>query len=96
MDLNTVKKFLRVDYDDEDEIIKLEIEAAKEYIKNAVGIYVSSNPLMNLLLLTLVTDMFEKRSYTVGTNEKCTRTVAGMVLQLQLQYGDDEDAEQPE
>lgn len=94
MNLNTAKKYLRVDYDDEDEIIALEIEAAKEYVKNAVGLYDESNPLTELLVLTLVTDMYEKRSYTVATSEKCTRTVQSMVLQLQLQYGDDLNAEQ--
>ena len=94
MDLSTVKHFLRVDFDDDDELISLEVEAGKEYIKNAVGVYNDTNPLMELLLLSIVTDLYEKRSYTISTDEKNTKTTRSMILQLQLQYGDDELAEQ--
>ena len=39
MTLEEVKNFLKVDFDDDDSLITLEIEAAEEYITDAVGQY---------------------------------------------------------
>lgn len=93
LDLDIVKSFLRVDYDDDDQLIEFEIQAARDYIKNAVGIFVDGDPLMELLAMKLVTDMYDKRTYTVSENEKSSYTTKSMVMQLQLKYGGDSNDE---
>lgn len=91
MGLDYVKKFLRVDFDDDDTIITLEVEASKEYIKNAVGKYSEENPLMRLLLLAIVADMYENRSTTIAGNSKNNYIIRSIVNQLQCSEWSDND-----
>ena len=92
MDLKTVKDFLRVDFDDDDSLITIEMMAAEKYVENAVGKYDDDNPLANLLLLNIVTNMYDERSLTVTDKQKANYTTRNIILQLQLdEYGDDSD-----
>ena len=80
MTLEEVKNFLKVDFDDDDSLITLEIAAAEEYIADAVGQYKESSARMKLLLL------YENRVYTVmQASEKVQYSLRSMVLQLQLE-----------
>ena len=86
MTLEEVKNFLKVDFDDDDSLITLEIEAAEEYITDAVGQYKESSARMKLLLLNIVSALYENRVYTVmQTSEKVQYSLRSMVLQLQLE-----------
>lgn len=85
MDLDTVKKFLHIDFDDDDDLILLMINAGQEYIKNAVGEYNDNSFVAKLLLLNLVTSMYETRTYTISQNDKQSYTVKSMIMQLQLE-----------
>lgn len=86
MTLEEVKNFLKVDFDDDDDLITLEIEAAEEYIADAVGQYKESSARMKLLLLNIVSTLYENRVYTVSqANEKVQYSLRSMVLQLQLE-----------
>lgn len=86
MTLEEIKNFLKVDFGDDDSLITLEIEAAKEYITDAVGQYKESSARMNLLLLNIVSTLYENRVYTVQqANEKVQYSLSSMVLQLQLE-----------
>lgn len=86
MTLEEVKNFLKVDFDDDDDLITLEIEAAEEYIADAVGQYKESSARTKLLLLNIVSTLYENRVYTVlQANEKVQYSLRSMVLQLQLE-----------
>ena len=86
MDINTVKKYLRIDFDDDDEIINIVMSAAEEYIKGAVGRFDVSSGRMQLLYLNLISAMYEQRMFTVDTaNEKVSAIISSMILQLQLE-----------
>ena len=86
MDLYEIKRFLRIDFDDDDGILELIASAAEEYIKGAVGSFDYSNPKMKLLFLSIVSSMYENRLYTVDTaNEKLSWINGSMLLQLQLE-----------
>lgn len=86
MELYEIKKFLRIDFDDDDVILELIASAAEEYIKGAVGSFDYSNPKMKLLFLSIVSSMYENRLYTVDTaNEKLSWINGSMLLQLQLE-----------
>ena len=84
MELEYVKSYLRVDFDDDDEYINLLITAAKDYIINAVGYWDENKALMKLLALTLISQMYEKRQYSIDTQEAPTYAIKSIVLQLQL------------
>ncbi len=87
MELDEVKNFLRVDFDDDDTYIQLLIEAAKEYIINTVGFYDNDIARMRLLLLVLIGYMYESRSYIIeNKSDKAAYPCRSMVLQLQLEY----------
>lgn len=95
MELALVKKHLRVDFDDDDDLIALEKAAAEEYAKNAVGHYDDSDPLARLLVLFLVGEMYKNRQYSISVNDKNSYTVRSIVTQLQTggpfdSGGDDE------
>ncbi len=93
IDLNYVKQFLRVDFNDDNLYIELCIKAAEEYVKNSVGKPVikedgtldEDNPLVKLLLLNLCVDMYERRSFTIDKmSEKVRYTVRSIIRQLEL------------
>ncbi|WP_252242890.1 head-tail connector protein [Clostridium sp. ZS2] len=86
MDLQQVKQFLRIDFDDDDSYIILLIDVAKEYIIGAVGKYDETSARYKLLLLNIVSTLYENREYTIDkTNEKVTYTLKSIILQLQLE-----------
>ena len=86
MTIDTVKKYLKVDFPDDDEIIIEMMKAAEEYIVSAAGKYDDSSHRMRLLLLTLVSDMYENRMYTTDKqSEKATRLVRNLLLQISLE-----------
>lgn len=85
MDITYAKDFLKVDFADDDNYIKLLCDVAEQYVINAIGKCDEENPLVKLLMLTVVSTLYENREYTVDTaNEKVQRTLRSMVLQLQL------------
>ena len=85
MDIAYVKDFLKVDFTDDDNYIKLLCDVAKQYVINAIGKCDEENPLVKLLMLVIISTLYENREYTVDTaNEKVQRTLRSMVLQLQL------------
>ncbi|MBR1382782.1 MAG: head-tail connector protein [Ruminococcus sp.] len=92
MELATIKKFIKVDYEEDDDIIIIMKDAAEQYIEEAVGVYEDSDPLMQLLVLNLVNDMHTRRTYTVTDEMKKQYTTSSIMMQLQLKYdGDDDD-----
>lgn len=84
MDLSTVKDFLKVDFEDDDSYILFLIDVAKEYITDSLGFYDNTRQKQKYLLLTLIQDMYNNRSYTVKEDEKTRLTIRSIVLQEQL------------
>ena len=90
MELALVKKWLKVDFDDDDDLITLEKQAAEQYVVNAVGKYDDTDPLMRLLVLFLVGESYKNRTYSISVNDKNAYTVRSIVSQLQQdEYGGD-------
>lgn len=85
-----VKKFLKIDFDDDTDIIRLLIESAREYIVDAIGYCDEHIARILLLEYVIISEMYEKRSMTVSTdNIKVQYTIRSIINQLQL--GDDEN-----
>lgn len=93
MELEYIKSFLKVDFDDDDEIILLLSETAEKYIEAATGKCDYSDPRVKLLALTIITELYEKRSFTVEkAGEKAQYTIRSIIAQLQAEeyFGDDD------
>lgn len=89
MELSYVKTFLKVDFDDDDEYISLLTDVAKEYVVDAIGKCDESIARVKLLMLVIITEMYENRSFTVDTaNQKAQYTIRSIINQLQ--NGDDD------
>ncbi|WP_368248296.1 head-tail connector protein [Intestinimonas butyriciproducens] len=84
MNLSTVKDFLKVDFEDDDSYILFLIDVAKEYITDSLGFYDNTRQKQKYLLLTLIQDMYNNRSYTVKEDEKTRLIIRSIVLQEQL------------
>lgn len=83
MDLEEVKLWLRIDHDEEDGLIEMLIESAKNYFKNATGYELNGDPQAKLFCLVLITDWYENRDL-VGhrVSEKVRFTIQSMLTQL--------------
>lgn len=90
--LEMVKKHLKVDFDDDDNYLRLLIMAATEYIDDAVNLAEQNNPAnanrLLLLLLVIIADMYEHRSMSFEPAGKVQYTVRSIISQLQA--GDDD------
>lgn len=83
--LTDIKLFLRIDTDDEDIYIQLLMEAAKEYITDAVGSCDESLARVRLLEAMIISTLYENRLYTVeSASQKVQYTLHSMLFQLQV------------
>ena len=92
MTLAEAKAFLKVDFNDDDDFIKLLIDVAEEYIIDALGKCDETVARVKLLMRIIVGELYEKRSMTFdidNTNQKVQYTIRSIINQLS--YGDDED-----
>lgn len=93
LDLDHVKLYLKVDYDndddiagDEDRLIQSCISAAIIYLKNATGIDLnneSDNELAEIYILKMVADMYERREPSAAKSAGFVDQ--SILLQLSLQ-----------
>lgn len=98
LDINTAKQWLRLDSDDTEEDITIDIlcKNAEIYVKKGVGEHYKAteeNTMQSkLIAMILVTNWYENRDFS-GTVEhiadKARRTVEGLILQLQLSIEED-------
>lgn len=61
MNLEEVKGYLRVDYGDDDSLIELLIQVAKDYVSNGFSSFDEENPTHKLLLLKTVKSLYDNR-----------------------------------
>jgi len=95
IDVAAAKNYIRVDGNDDNDLIELQIGAAEEFIKNGTGKsldWLSTNKIAKLFCLMLVQNMYDKRTYTVSINENISKAAAGFILQLKYCY---EETEEP-
>jgi uncharacterized phage protein (predicted DNA packaging) len=91
IDLNLVKKYLRIDdgYTDEDDLIQMFINNAITYMENAGVIIDETNTkqiqLAQLLVLVLVSDWYENRALTTDKTSEKVRDIVQSIL-FQLKY----------
>lgn len=89
MGLEDLKEYLRVDGDDEDNLISTMMEAGKEYIRSAVGEYDDTDKTANILLAAVVQNMYDNRELMQSDQQVKKRieyTFQSIILQLRLKH----------
>lgn len=91
--LTIAKRHLRIDFDDDNSYISFLIQTAIEYINDAVDPAAISDPRnehrLTLLMMVIITDMYEHRSMSFEGNSKAQYTIRSIINQLQA--GDDDE-----
>ena len=86
MELSFIKLFLKVDFDDDDDTIELMADVATDYINAAVGSCNYEDARVRLLALVIITELYEKRSYSVEkAGVKAQYTIRSIIAQLQAE-----------
>lgn len=84
--LEEAKRYLKIDFEDDDEDIESFIEAAEAYIDSMVGIFYKVDEkavkLAILLQKKLVNDMYENRNTEIPSNTKQDRIVTSILDKL--------------
>lgn len=86
--LEDIKNYLRIDFDDDDNLLIVIIETAKEYIINSIGYIDIEKPSFKLLMFALCADLYERRSYLIDKSIHTNKIINSLILQLQLKGGD--------
>lgn len=89
MELEVVKYYLRVDGDDDDNLIQTMIDAGQEFIKSAVGEYDDTDMTARILLLAVVQNMYDNRELMQSEQQvkkRIENTFQSIILQLQMKY----------
>lgn len=89
--LETVKNYLRVDFPDDDALIGIMMETAKQYIADGVGAFEEKNPRHNMIMLAVVAHLYENRQFQGQSSGKIMRIISSMMLQERLNYEEDTD-----
>ena len=89
--LAVVKNYLRVDFSDDDALINIMIDTAKQYIADGVGSFEETSPKHNMILLAVVSHLYETRQLQGQSTGKIMHIIRSMMLQERI--SSDEDAE---
>lgn len=81
VDSSKAKKYLRIDYDEEDELIESLIVASDNYLKNAGAQASAGEELYKLGQLLLISHWYDNRE-TVGKADKLAFSLQSILFQL--------------
>lgn len=86
MTLEEVKSYLRIDYEEDDDLLDSLIEASEAYIDSCVGTAYKNDEkaikLSSLLQKKLITDMFENRGTEISNSTKKNNIVTTILDKL--------------
>lgn len=91
MDIEEIKKYLRIDYDCEDEEIKAFVSAAEEYLKNAGITAKPESELYKLAVKLLVSNWYSNRIPIGTVTQAMEYSLRRIIIQLQLGEDDSDD-----
>lgn len=77
-ELAYIKKYIHVDYDDDDDLIEEFAEAAKDYVSEGFSTYDATNPVHKILMLKAVKELYDHREDLDG------KIITGMRIQQML------------
>lgn len=82
MQLETVKQYMRVDYDDDDELINLLIELVLDELGEQIPDFKRENPTnrQKLLIMTSVKDLYDNRDKRTEKPEVLRPAISSMLI----------------
>jgi uncharacterized phage protein (predicted DNA packaging) len=82
LDLELVKQYMRVDYDDDDEIIQLIIETVLDELADLIPDFKRDEPTnrQKMLILTSVKELYDNREKRTDKPELLRAAVSSMLL----------------
>jgi len=84
--LPEVKNYLRVDFNDDDNLIVSLITAADEYLKGSIGAaYDNTSERAKALLLIVISDLYDNRSLSDKASGNVRKMIEDFSLQLRLE-----------
>lgn len=89
MELEELKLYLRIDSNGEDDVLRLMMGAAENYIVNSVGTFDKEDPQAKILFAAIVQDMYDNRELMQSEQQMKKRMewlYASSILQLRLKY----------
>ncbi|MGL4571797.1 MAG: head-tail connector protein [Clostridium sp.] len=90
--LEEMKKYMRVDFDEDDELINLLIEQAQIYIDECCGEDYKSDikyiKLSNLLIKKIVSDTYENREMYINTKKTSYDRITESIFDILANKGD--------
>ena len=89
--LETVKQYLRVDFPDDDALIGIMMDTAKQYIRDGIGAFEETSPTHNMILLAVVAHLYENRQFQGQSAGKIMHVIRSMMWQERLNYEEDTD-----
>lgn len=95
MNLEEVKAYLRIDEDADDLTISMMMDAAKQFITDAVEFYDESNPKIKMLFALVMQDFYENRVLVVkeSDRQRLAFVASSLLMQLQVEALMKEDEE---
>ncbi len=91
MTLQEVKDYLRIDGDEDDGILPLMMQAAEEFVTEAVGAFDETKARAKILYLAAMQDIYENRTLTqtdskgYSVSPSLTAMMRSLITQLQIE-----------
>ena len=91
IDLAEAKRFLRVNYDDDDSVIEMLLNASEGFLRAAVGESVDlEDPRAKTVMLMHLSDLYTNRTME-GKGTGYSLSISNLLMQLRLELEEDED-----
>lgn len=86
MDLKQIKAYIRVDYDDDDELIQLMLDAVIDEMQELIPKFDAKNPTnrQKILICSYVKELYDGRGNMTASQEKIRYAVQSMMLKEML------------
>lgn len=86
MDLEEIKAYCRIDFDDDDEIITMIYDAVLEEMKDLIAKFDPKSPTarQRLMICILVKDLYDKRDLTTPSKDAVKYAFQSMLLKEML------------
>ena len=83
--LDEIKQYLKIDSDDDDVTLKIIVNAARKFVEKKIGVRDETDPRVQMLVLAVTADMYDKREMTTNKTETESYIVKTMIMQLQME-----------
>lgn len=88
--IDEIKQYLKLDSDDDDVTLKIIVNASRKFVEKQIGECDENDPRVQMLVLAVIADMYEKRGLTANKVETESYVIKTMIMQLQMERGNND------